>query len=67
MTLAASITFFASLGVSHWYIVVGLILGGSLAAPLAAKLAGKLPQKTAILLVAFLVIVFSVRMLLKII
>lgn len=67
VTLAASITFFASLGVSHWYIVVGLILGGSLAAPLVAKLAGKLPQKTAILLVAFLVIVFSVRMLLKII
>jgi len=60
VTLAASLTFFASIGVSHWYIVVGLILGGSLAAPLAAKLAGKLPQKTAILLVAFLVIFFMV-------
>ncbi|WP_300564671.1 TSUP family transporter [Flavobacterium sp.] len=66
VTLAASITFFASIGVSHWYIVAGLILGGSIAAPFAAKLAGKLPQKTAILLVAFLVIVFSIRMLLKI-
>ncbi len=66
VTLAASITFFASIGVSHWYIVVGLILGGSLAAPLAARLAGRLPQKTAILLVAFLVIVFSIRMLFKI-
>ncbi|GAA4767792.1 MULTISPECIES: TSUP family transporter [Flavobacterium] len=66
VTLAASITFFVSLGVSHWYIVVGLILGGSLAAPLAAKLAGKLPQRTAILLVAFLVIIFSIRMLFKI-
>ncbi len=66
VTLAASATFFASLGVSHWYIVVGLILGGSIAAPLAARLAGKLPQKTAILAVAFLVIVFSIRMLFKI-
>ncbi|MES2543865.1 MAG: TSUP family transporter [Bacteroidota bacterium] len=66
VTLAASITFFAALGVSHWYIIVGLILGGSLAAPFAARLAGKLPQKTAILAVAFLVIVFSVRMLIKI-
>lgn len=66
VTLAASFTFFASIGVSHWYIVAGLILGGSLAAPLAAKLAGKISQKTAILLVAFLVIVFSIRMLLKI-
>ena len=66
VTMAASITFFASIGVSHWYIVVGLIIGGGLAAPFAAKLAGKLPQKTALLVVAFLVIVFSVRMLLKI-
>lgn len=66
VTLAASLTFFAAIGVSHWYIVVGLILGGSIAAPFAAKLAGKLPQKTAILLVAFLVIVFSTRMLFKI-
>ncbi len=66
VTLAASATFFASLGVSHWYIVIGLIVGGSIAAPLAARLAGKLPQKTAILAVAFLVIVFSIRMLFKI-
>lgn len=66
VTLAASITFFASLGISHWYIILGLILGGSIAAPFGARLAGKLPQKTALLLVAFLVIVFSIRMLLKI-
>jgi siroheme synthase-like protein len=66
VTLAASLTFFASIGVSHWYIVVGLILGGSVAAPFAARLAGRLPQKTAMLSVAFLVIVFSVRMLFKI-
>lgn len=67
VTLAASITFFASLGISHWYIILGLIIGGTFAAPLGARLSGKLPQKTALLLVAFLVIVFSVRMLLKII
>ncbi len=67
VTMAASITFFVSIGVSHWYVIAGLIFGGALAAPIAAKLAGKLPQKTALLIVAFLVIVFSVRMLLKII
>lgn len=67
VTLAASLTFFISLGVSHWYVIAGLIIGGGIAAPFAAKLAGKLPQKTALLLVAFLVIVFSVRMLIKII
>lgn len=65
VTLAASIVFFTSLGVSHWYIVLGLILGGILAAPIAAKLAGKLPQKAALLFVSFLVIVFSIRVFFK--
>ncbi|WP_026704781.1 TSUP family transporter [Flavobacterium soli] len=66
VTLAAAITFFTTLGVSHWYIILGLILGGAAAAPIAAKLAGKLPQKTALLLVALLVIVFSLRMLFRV-
>jgi uncharacterized protein len=66
ITLAASITFFTALGISHWYIVLGLILGGVFAAPISVRLAGKLPRKTSLLLVAFLVIVFSIRMLLKI-
>ncbi|QBZ97620.1 TSUP family transporter [Flavobacterium sangjuense] len=67
VTLAAAITFFSSIGISHWYIILGLILGGSIAAPFAAKLAGKMPQKMALLLVAFLVIVFSLRVLVKMI
>ena len=67
VTLAASIVFFASLGVSHWYIVLGLILGGIIAAPLAARLAGKLPQKAALLVVSFLVMAFSIRVFLKIV
>jgi len=66
VTLAASIVFFSVLGVSHWYIVLGLILGGAIAAPIAARLAGKLPQKIALILVATLVIVFSIRMLMKV-
>lgn len=67
VTLAASIVFFVSLGTSHWYIVLGLIVGGVIASPIAAKLAGKLPQKAALLFVAILVIVFSIRVFLKII
>ncbi|WP_313385681.1 sulfite exporter TauE/SafE family protein [Chishuiella sp.] len=65
VTLSASLTFFAALGVSHGYIVAGLILGGVIAAPLAAKLAGKIPQKIATLAVALLVITFSIRILFK--
>ena len=67
VTFAASLTFFFSLGISHGYIVAGLIVGGIIASPIAAKLAGKIPQKIAILAVATLVIVFSIRIILKVI
>lgn len=67
VTLSASLTFFFALGVSHGFIVAGLIIGGALAAPIAAKLAGKIPQKIAVLSVALLVIIFSVRLILKLI
>lgn len=67
VTLSASITFFFSLGISHGYIVAGLIFGGVIASPIAAKVAGKIPQKLAILAVALLVITFSIRIILKVI
>lgn len=65
VTLASAVTFFALLGVSHWPVILGLILGGTLAAPLAAKLVGKLPMKTMFLCVGGLVIVWSLRILFK--
>lgn len=66
VTLAAAIVFFSSLGVSNIEIILGLIIGGVLAAPIAARLAGKMPRKTALILVALLLIISSVRNLYKI-
>jgi uncharacterized membrane protein YfcA len=65
VTLASALTFFALLGVSHWPVILGLILGGIIAAPIAARLVGKLPMKTMFLCVATLVIFWSVRIILK--
>jgi siroheme synthase-like protein len=65
VTLASALTFFSMLGISHWQIIVGLIIGGLIAAPLAAKLAGKLPLKTMFIAVGSLVIIWSLRILLK--
>lgn len=65
VTLTASLVFFTSLGVKYGYIVVGLIVGGMLAAPIAARLAGRLPQKAAILAVATLVMISSLRVFIK--
>ena len=65
VTLASAVTFFTMLGISHWQVIAGLVIGGLIAAPLAAKLAGKLPLKTMFIGVGSLVIFWSLRILLK--
>ncbi len=65
VTFASALTFFAMLGLSHLQVIVGLVLGGMLAAPIAARLVGKLPMKTMFIAVGTLVIIWSLRILLK--
>lgn len=66
VTLASAFTFFTLLGVSHWQTILALVVGGLIAAPLAAKLTGRLPRKTSFILLGILVILWSVRILVKI-
>ncbi len=66
VTLASAFTFFQLLGVNHWQTIVALILGSVVAAPIAARLAVKMPRKTAFILLGTLVIIWSVRILIKI-
>ena len=65
VTLASTITFFTFLGVSHWQIIAGLIIGGMLAAPLAARLVGKLPVKTMLIAVGAMVMLWSIYILVR--
>lgn len=65
VTLASALTFFGMLGLSHWQVILGLIVGGMLGAPLAAKLSGKLPLKTMFIGVGAMVIIWSLRILIK--
>lgn len=65
VTLSSAFTFFTLLGITHWPVILALILGGLVAAPLAARLTGKLPRKTAFLLLGILVMIWSVRILVK--
>ena len=67
ITLASALTFFAFLGLSHWQVILGLVLGGVMAAPLAARLAGKLPMKVMFIGVGVLVILWSLNILVKMI
>lgn len=63
VTLASAATFFSLLGISHWPVITGLIIGGLIAAPLAAKLSGKLPLKTMFIAVGIMVVIWSLRIL----
>jgi hypothetical protein len=65
VTLAASITFFLTIGLTHWGIILGLAVGGVLAAPLGAWAAKRLPHKPFMVIVGLLIIGISARTLLK--
>ncbi|WP_050378329.1 TSUP family transporter [Chryseobacterium sp. Hurlbut01] len=67
VTFAATMTFFTNFGVDYWYIVLGLIIGGVVAALISAKLVGRIPQKLSYILVGLLVIIASVRIIIKMI
>lgn len=59
VTFASALTFFALKGLSHWPIVLGLIVGGVAAAPLAARLAGRIPTRWMFVGVGLMVIFWS--------
>jgi siroheme synthase-like protein len=63
VTFASALTFFSVIGLSHWLVIAGLLIGGVLAAPLGARLAGKLPVRTMFVLVGVTVIFWSARVL----
>lgn len=61
IALASSLTFVTLIGLTHWAIIIGLILGGVIAAPIAAYLANKIPTKTIMILVGLVVIILSLK------
>ncbi|MCW3107379.1 MAG: siroheme synthase [Segetibacter sp.] len=67
VTLASAFTFFTMIGVTHWQVIVALIIGGFIGAPIAAKLAGRLPRKASFILLGVLVIIWSLRILVKLV
>lgn len=67
VTVASAFTFFGLIGVQHWQVILGLIIGGLIAAPFAARLNGKLPRKTSFILLGTVVVIWSIRILLKVI
>ncbi len=65
ITVASAFTFFITVGVSHWNVVLGLLIGGGAASPIAARMAGRLPRKTMMILVGIMVMIWCGRMIVK--
>lgn len=59
LTQTAAITFFFTLGIQHWNIILGLLIGGIITAPFSAMLTAKLPVKKMFVIIGTLVIVMS--------
>ena len=65
VTVAASVTFLLTIGLSNWQMILALALGGLPAAPIGAWACKHLPVKRLMVIVGLLVIVLSLRTLLK--
>jgi uncharacterized membrane protein YfcA len=59
VTLAISITFLLSIGIEHWRLIVGLLLGGVIAAPIAALMVRHVRERLVLFAVGGLVIAIS--------
>ena len=61
VALASSFTFIATIGFTHWSVILGLIIGGVIAAPIGAFMANKIPTKPMMLFVGILIIITSLK------
>lgn len=59
VTLAASVTFILTLGLTHWNVILGLAIGGVLAAPIGAWACSRIPIKPFMIAVGLIVIALS--------
>lgn len=60
LTVASAVTFIFTVGIHHWNMVAGLLLGGVITAPFSAMLTAKLPVKKMFVVVGVVVIIMSI-------
>lgn len=65
VTVTISATFIATIGLGHWPVIAGLIVGGIVAAPFAALATKHLPDRAIMAIVGSVVVVLSLRTILK--
>lgn len=61
VAVTSTIAFFFMIGLSHWQVIFGLVIGGMLAAPISIYFSTKIPIKKGLLLVGTLIILISLK------
>ena len=61
VALVSTLTFFFMIGLSHWQIIFGLVIGGMIAAPGSIYLSNKIPIRKGLVFVGILIILISLR------
>jgi siroheme synthase-like protein len=61
VAIISTITFISMIGLGHWQIIFGLVIGGMLAAPISIYLSNKIPIRSGLILVGSLVVLLSLR------
>ncbi|MEY4604074.1 MAG: hypothetical protein RIT43_1366 [Bacteroidota bacterium] len=65
VAVVSTVTFFFMIGLSHWHVIFGLVVGGMIAAPVSIYISNKIPIKKGLIFVGILICVISIRTLLK--
>jgi len=65
VALVSTLTFFTVIGIDHWQIIFGLVIGGMIAAPISIYFSNKIPVKGGLILVGSLVIIVSLRIIIQ--
>jgi uncharacterized membrane protein YfcA len=65
VAVASTVTFFIMIGLSHWKVIFGLVIGGMIAAPASIYLSNKIPVKKGLILVGILIILISLKTIVK--
>ncbi len=61
VTLTESVVFILTIGLTHWKIILGLLIGGVFAAPIGAFATRKMPTKVILIAVGSLIIFLQLR------
>ena len=57
----STITFFFMIGISHWQIILGLVIGGMAAAPISIWLSTRISIRNGLIMVGLLIIITSLK------